>query len=169
MPLIETQDTDIIIELSDLEIGDSVVKRKAVVNWLRYSPRYKVVVVDLEILTYARNEDDSYGELIGNTRSFRNYEFPLTANRDEFVNPETGEIIGTRIEYENPDNSLPAQEEVLDEEDNVITPARPAGKFYGIDFITEFEYLDTIAKNYPIVLADVIIQYVQNADSKGNI
>ena len=94
----------ITLELEDLKIGETVIKRKANLISLVYNVKLRQVVLNWEVVHFVKEQDGTYGECI--SYLIPNYLKESVANDSIFVNPGTGEIlnefdpgIGTNQEY----------------------------------------------------------------------
>jgi hypothetical protein len=176
MALIRNDNTDIIVEVSDLEVGETTIKRKAEVVYMNYSMREKKVQVTVEVQIYSKNADGSYGEKLSRVPSFASYYRTITASLDQVVDVTTGEILGTLDEAQMPGAFDAAKDEVpaVLAEDGVTVikeavPAQPAGKFYGKTIMPEFEWFKNLAATQPVIVDNMIIAKIQQADSLGRL
>lgn len=164
MSLIRFQQPQIVVEIADLTIGSTVIKRKARFDSLVYSqlaiptpPMFKqpggdspeTVTVNLTIQFFAKNEDDSYGEPLDGKPGFSSYSFPLIANNTTLVDATTGDVVGTAAEYE------------------VVANVVEGGKFFGKSLMYENEFFRNMAMNVEVKVDEVIEQYILKASQAG--
>jgi hypothetical protein len=179
MALIRHNNTDMFVDLSDKVVAGTRIKRKAELVDLYYSTMKKRVAVEVRVHVYAvaQNEfgDEIYGQLLDNEPGFSPYHKAIIADNTTVVDATTGAILGSDTDLMDEANFLPpveAKEAVLDVDGIVVEPAveaRPAGKFYGVDYMFEFEFFKRIAETSPVIVDQLIIQKVQGADALGRI
>jgi hypothetical protein len=129
--------TPITINIPDLVVGDTVIKRKAELFTLIYNQATKQVCLSWTIKSFANN-GGQYGDalpFIPNTSK------EMIADNSVFVNPANGQRV----------------------EKNVPIPDTEPQEFdYPCDYISEYEFFFVMAASQPIKLHDVIMQYGTN-------
>lgn len=145
MPLVELSglniSPDLVVNISDAVVNGTVIKRKAEVTKLEYSPRDKRVYIELLVVPYGRNVDGTYGERI----PFGSVLDHLIADNNILVNSANGDILGYRDILLNsvmqPDGSVRIVE------DPSLTEINYAG---------EYDFFKILAATQPVVVDDLI-------------
>lgn len=95
MPQFEYNSVQIEIEIPDLVISDTIIKRKILLDSMTYNQAAKIVVLDWIVKHYSNNSD-KYGEYLGDGIAYRRIEDKrrtTTADNSVFVDVQTGEFI----------------------------------------------------------------------------
>lgn len=178
MPLIRNLDTQIVLNISDFVIGTTTIKRKAELINLVYSPTSKSVVINIAIKAYADSSDGTYGQELSKEELFKIQYRQLIADNTTLVDANTGTIVLFTIPSNTAEfdalfaDEVPEVPEVLDEEGNVLIPFQagiPAGQFNGVDVMYEFEFYKLVAANQPVIIDQLIISKIQQADAEGRL
>jgi len=119
----------ITLELQDLVIGKTTVKRKATLLSLVYNTKLRQVVLNWEVSHYVNEEDGSYGECL--SYLIPNYLKESVANDAVYVNSGSGEILNNFDPTLNPDQ----------------------------EYCTQFEWFYNMGENIPVKVHDVIRYY----------
>jgi hypothetical protein len=169
MGLIRYDIPQIIVEISDLTLDSTIIKRKARFDSLHYQqldqPNYdgkQIVVISLTILHYTQLSDGSYGELINNSRGIQSYQTQLIADNSTLVDATTGQIIGPSSLLDDPNNLLDA----YTDENGV---QHDAGILFGKDYMYESEFFRRIADQLPVVVDDLIKLHIVTANTDNRL
>jgi hypothetical protein len=166
MPLIRYQKPQIVVPISDLVMGSTIVKRKARFDSMTYSqssgnmplaPGFfgntiqspGSVVINLTIQHFATTENGGYGEILDGKRGFSSYNQTLTADFRTLVDAETGEVICDISEFQKVESVL------------------EGGILYNRNFMHENEFFRRLAENVPTIVDDLIEQYIITASDNG--
>jgi hypothetical protein len=134
------------VEISNLSFGQTEIKRKAELNYLQYMPREKRVIISFDIIPYAKNKDDTYGErLDAATTPFAKVETILTALPTFLIDVTTANYLCDAIDEYRDIKGVPTLNEVLK----------------GKDYAEEFDYYDHIANTTAVVINDLIAFRIQ--------
>ena len=135
------------VEIGDLVIGQTIIKRKAQLNYMLYQPVNKFLTVSVQILSFASNQDGSYGAQF-DENLIHSYEKTFTAKMQEnLVDVTTGfYLCDSASEYVN-GNLNPVLE--------------------GKDYAEEFDFYDNLANTTPEIINDMIKNFLLYADSQG--
>lgn len=150
MAYIRNENTSIFVELPNKVIGNTVIKRKAEVIAMNYSPRNQNVTVSLLINVYAQGDNDTYGDSLSSIPGFQPYLKELRADTNSIVDANTGEVLITNM-------------------DVLLDPATFAdGGILGNnrDYMNEFERFSMMAQTQSVIVNNVIIQYIQTSAAK---
>jgi hypothetical protein len=181
MALIRNLNKSIELEISDKVIQSTIVKRKAKLFSLTYSPQEEQVVINIAIFPFAATSEGGYGASLAYSGLFQVEYKQLIADNNTLVNPSTGEILVDKIPsnidsvFAAPIPEIVEVPEQLDEAGNIIqghvpgVSAIPAGPLFGQDAMYEFEFYKLIAANQPVVIDNLIISKIQQADAAGRI
>lgn len=91
MPQLQTNPVDIILDIPDVTIDATTIKRKAKLFALIYNMSTKQVSISWVVTHYAKNADNTYGDDLSNI--IPNYTKEQIATNDVPVNPTTGHPI----------------------------------------------------------------------------
>ena len=97
MPQITYTPVDIVLEIPDIVLANTIIKRKAKMLTLIYNQPYKTVSVAWQIQHYA-DDNGQYGEYIGAQVGDKLKE--TLADNTTIVNAQTGDIITDLSQYE---------------------------------------------------------------------
>lgn len=177
MALLRYQEPQIVVEIADLVIGNTVIKRKARFDSLHYSqttpqstpgpfpgsvsttPAQEVVIM-VTILSFAANADGSYGESLEGKPGFASYTRPLRATNTTLVDASTGVVIGEATLLNDPAATQDAYTDGFGVQ-------HPAGVLHGKDYMYEDEFFRRLASNMPVIVDDLIGQYMVSASANG--
>lgn len=120
-------DYDIVVEISDVTLGDTIIKRKATFETLIYNKRAKSLVVSW-LIEYFANENGGYGEKL---------QLPG-------VSAYSKELIAGQASYID----LATQQLLVPGEDGQIT--------FPENYSTEFEFYNMIAETKQVVIHQLI-------------
>lgn len=163
MALIRHQSPQIVVSISDFEMGGTIIKRKARFDSLQYSqsgqsgstgfinPQAQSpdrVVLNTTVMHFAKNADGTYGEQLDGKPGFSSYQKPLVADGTAIVDAVTGAILCNVSEY-------------------TVEAVNPGGILYGKDFMYENEFFRNMAENVAVKVDEVIIAKIQNASDRG--
>lgn len=162
MGLIRHQSPQIVVEISDLVIESTEIKRKARFDRLLYqqgaeptfgiqSASLQKVTIGLTIQHFAKAPDGSYGTSLEGRPGFSSYQHNLIADNSSLVDAATGEVICDASEY------------------NKVESVLPGGILYGRDFMYEDEFFRRMAELVDIKVDDTIIHYIQTASQLGKL
>lgn len=145
--------TPILVEISDIVISGTVVKRKALYRGMNYTePPFETlpvnpfpvkdgVVLATRVMLYANNPDNSYGDRLS-SRIFNDYDKSFSADADTLVNPVTGAIICEASKQFDP------------------ASFQEGGVLYNIKYMPENDFFHQLASNSPVIVRNVIAQYL---------
>lgn len=151
MSLLRQTNTDIVVELSDLVIGDTKIKRKGYLESMVYSPADKRVVINFRVVPFAVATGDTYGAPLANS-NFQTYFKVQVADNSSYVDAQTGQLLGDVYTLDaDPSSTL------------------EGGLLYGRDYMYEFEFYKMIAGNQPVIIDQLIIAKIQEADAQGKL
>ena len=91
MPLLPTNPVDIVLEIPDVIIDATTLKRKAKIFALIYNMNTKQVSISWTVSHYAKNDDGSYGDSL--SKIIPDYSKEQIATNNVAVNPITGHPI----------------------------------------------------------------------------
>lgn len=97
MPKVTLKQPQIVIEIPDLVMGNTTIKRKAFFHSLNYNQEKEFLVVTWIVKHYAKLPDNSYGEYLGQFVPDKIRE--SLADDTTIVNAQTGEIITDLEQY----------------------------------------------------------------------
>jgi len=134
---------DIILEIPDIVVDSTVLKRKAKLFALVYNTTEKFVTLSWVITTYAANEDGSYGNELS-----------------QFIPPYKREQIATNNIPVNPLTGVPIDPELIQPTitinpvtgEEISTPST-------IPWIGQYDFFNNIGENVSIKIHDVIRQF----------
>lgn len=137
----------LLVPISDLTIGGTVIKRKAQLNYLLYQPVNKFLTISVQIVSFAANQDGSYGAQF-DENLVHSYEKTFTAkNGENIVDVATGlYLCDSGQEYIN-GNLNPLLE--------------------GKNYAEEFDFYDNLANTTPVIIDDMIKNFILYADAQG--
>ena len=142
MPLLQTNPVDIVLEIPDVQIGSTTVKRKAKLHALIYNMQSKSVSISWVVTMYAKNQDGSYGDEM--SALIPSYTKEQVATNDVPVNPQTGFPI-------DPQSIMP----VITPQENgdaIVTPST-------VEWVGQYDFFNAMGENTPIKVHDVIRQF----------
>lgn len=188
MPKVTLPKTIIEIEIPDLVDGNTTIKRKAIFHSLNYNQIKEFVTVTWLVKHYAKNQDDTYGNYLGQFVPDKYKE--TIADDTTIVNAETGEIIYDLEQYREtimvsgdtiPSYQMPDMEvvTVVNENGEIIEEERQKVDENGnLMFITvpeytplieqtiitvpycgQYEWFNYIGETTPVVVHDMIRSY----------
>lgn len=162
MPLIRQTPADIIVEISDKSIGSTIIKRKAEVTALQYSPKEKRVTVSLDIIPFAAVEVEptsgetgstvtTYGDSLVGVVGFTTYQKNIIADMTTLVDVTDGvPFASANMMYD-------------------ATATGPGGILENKTYMYEYEFYKMMAATQNVVVDDLIISIILRADSDGRI
>jgi len=146
MPLLPTNPVDIVLEIPDVVIDATTLKRKAKLFALIYNMHTKQVSISWTVSHYAKNDDGSYGDSL--SKIVPDYSKEQIATNDVAVNP----ITGFPIDPEDIKPTIvadPITGEVLE----VIPSLTP--------WVGQYDFFNNMGENVPVKVNDVIRQFGQ--------
>lgn len=164
MGIIRYQEPQIAVDIADLVIGDTIIKRKCYFESLLYtqinqgptpslfggiggnSPERVAVVVTVK--HFAKNADGTYGEALEGKNGFVPYQKRLLADDTTLVDSTTGEILCSASQY-------------------TAEAVSEGGVLFGKDFMYENEFFRRMAKTQAVIVDDLIIAKIQSASARG--
>lgn len=134
---------DIILEMPDIVVDSTVLKRKAKLFSLVYNTAEKFVTLSWVVTTYAANDDGSYGNDL--SAFIPVYRREQIATNNVPVNPVTGVPISPE---------LIAPTITIDPEtgEEIVTPSN-------IPWVGQYDFFNNVGENLPIKIHDVIRQF----------
>ena len=143
MPQLATNPVDIILDIPDIVIDTTVIKRKAKLFTLIYNMNSKQVSISWTIIHYSKNSDGSYGDSL--SLIIPNYTREQIATNEVPVNPVTGVPINK--EDIQPTITI---DPITGEE--IVTPST-------IPWVGQYDFFNNIGENVSIKIHDVIRQF----------
>lgn len=142
----------LICDIPDLVQGETIIKRKAELNFLLYQPRDRKVTISIQVLPFAA-VNNQYGDRLDIPNSpFVSYEKVMYATDMWFVDAITGEVLcETKDEYSDG----------FDEEQNPIKIINPL--LNNRTYVKEFEFYNMLANIQPVIINQLITQKIQVA------
>lgn len=131
---IELSTPQITINIADLVIGDTVIKRKATLFTMTYNQSTKTVALSWTVKSYA-NDNGNYGDAL---TIIPDYSKESIADNNVAVNPATGQIL---------------------EKTEPIPNTDPVEYDYPMDYVGQYDFFYTMGANVAIKVHDVITQY----------
>lgn len=142
MPQLPTNPVEIVLEISDVQTGSTIVKRKAKLDTLIYNMRTNQVSISWVVTMYARNADGSYG-----------------AEMSDLIPPYTKEQIATNEVPVNPQTGFPIDPETIKPTitqdaggNNIELPSE-------IEWVGQYDFFNMMGENSPIRVHDIIRQF----------
>jgi len=132
---IETNPQAIELNIPDVVIDSTILKRKAKLFTMIYNQNSKSLTLNWTVSFFA-NDGGNYGEPLSFIPS---YSKESIADNTTAVNPATGQII--------------SMVDILDADGNVT------GQDYAIDWMGQYDFFNMLAENQPIQVHDMIRQY----------
>jgi hypothetical protein len=162
MALLELQvSPDIIVEISNKIYGGTIIKRKAQVYDLRYSPMERRVLIRVLINLFALGDNDTYGEPLGNLEPFITVSKEIIADNTDIVDATTGEFLGPVTMLDPiPDPENPGQ---------FLDPFAVGQPLEGKTIMREYDFYKTVAATQPVMLDSMIINKIIEQDSTGKL
>lgn len=147
MPKVTFNHNVLTVEVPNLMISETEIKRKAVLVKQLYEPAEKKVTIEFDTIPYAKNPDDSYGERLDTAdKPFAKVSCILVALPTMLVDLETGNTICAAIdEYHRDENG-----------EQVLNPV-----LEGKNYADEFDYYDHIANTAPVIINELIALRIQ--------
>jgi hypothetical protein len=143
----------LVVDISDYKIGATTIKRKAELNFLLYQPRDKMLTISVQVVPYAADEKNAYSDRLDDGANFKSIEKTFTAKPGvNLVDVSTGMYICD-----------PADEFTVDEKGNAVLNPLLVDKNYA----DEFDFYDHLANASPVIINDLIKNFVLLADSQG--
>lgn len=144
------QSNPVAVNISNAVFGESKIKRKAVLQNLVYSPEKFSVSIDVKIVPYAVASGDTYGAQIvsNNVNAYRKM---IVADMSQLVDSQTGAILGAAKLVNDP------------------KATQVGGPLFGKDYSFEFEFYNNIAATQPVIIHQLIIAKIQEADAEGKL
>lgn len=144
MPLINPEDIRIILEIPDLVIDNTIIKRKAYMFLLGYNQEYQSLYVSWLVKHYSNNNGD-YGEYLGSKISDKLKE--TIADMSVIVKYPSGEII-------EPENYSEYQDE--------------SGE-WTINVMPQYKFFNQVGENVDVNIHNLIRNYGLQADWNYNL
>lgn len=180
MPKVSIKQPQIVIEIPDLQIGETIFKRKAFFFDLKYNQDKEFLIVAWTVKHYAKNPDNSYGEYLGQFVPDKIRE--SIADDTTIVHAETGEIITDLEQYKEiilvdgetiPEHQVPDMEIVdgveqqkVDAEGNpvfITVPAHTPQVEQIVDnsppYCGQYEWFTYVGEYVDVKINDMIRQY----------
>jgi len=146
MPLLPTTPVDIILEIPDVTINATTLKRKAVVHSMIYNLSKKTVSVSWIVKHYAKTAEGGYGEEL--SELVPAYTREQVATNDVPVNPITGMPL-------DPDDIKPTIE-THPETGEVISVTESLTPWIG-----QYDFFNNMGEKVPVIVNDIIRQFGQ--------
>jgi hypothetical protein len=146
MPLLPTKPVDIVLEIPDVVIDATTLKRKAKLFALIYNMNTKQVSISWTVCHYAADDDGSYG---ADLSSFiPSYSKEQIATNEVPVNPVTGFPL-------DPEDIKPTivTDPITGEVLEVIPSLTP--------WVGQYDFFNNMGENVPVKVNDVIRQFGQ--------
>jgi hypothetical protein len=142
----------LLVPISDLTIVETIIKRKAQLNFLLYQPVNKFLTISVQIISFAANADGSYGEQF-DENLVRSYERTFTAKIGEnLVDVTTGlTLCDSSAEFISDDQGKTVLNPVLE----------------GKNYAEEFDFYDNVANTSPVIINDLIKNFILYTDATG--
>ena len=143
MPQLTTNPVEIVLEIPDVTIDATTLKRKAKLFALIYNMHTKQVSISWTVSHYAKNPDGSYGDSL--SKIVPDYSKEQIATNDVPVNPITGFPIDP--ELLNPlvlTNSETGEQTVIQST---------------VSWIGQYDFFNIMGESEPILIHDVIKQF----------
>lgn len=131
---LEVQTPQITINIADLVIGDTVIKRKATLFTMTYNQFTKTVSLSWTVKSYANNAGE-YGDAL---TMIPDYSKESIADNTIFVNPATGEHL---------------------QKTEPIPDTDPVEYDYPMDYMGQYDFFYIMGATQEIRVHDVITQY----------
>jgi hypothetical protein len=148
----------LIVDISDDINAATTIKRKAELNFLLYQPRNKMLTISVQVVPYSKNDDGTYGNRLDNKPTFKSYEKTFTAKIGEnLVDVTTGLYL-----CDSKDEYSPGVDAKTGEPIQILNPV-----LEGKDYAEEFDFYDNLANTTPVVIDDMIKNFVLYADAQG--
>lgn len=138
--LIPYNTVNIIINIPDLIINDTIIKRKAVLFTMTYNQDSKYLALTWIVKSFSNNNGE-YGESLESV--IPDYSHNSIADNTIFVNPQTGEILP------------PIITPITDSQTGYIT----YNVDYSVDYMSQYDWFNMIAESQPIQVHTMIRQY----------
>ena len=146
MPQLPTNPIDIVLEIPDVVIDATTLKRKAVVHSMIYNLSAKMVSVSWIVKHFAKNADGTYGD-------------DLSA----IIPPYTREQIATNQVPVNPVTGFPLDPEYI--KPTIVTDPITGEVLEVIPSLTpwvgQYDFFNNMGENVPVKVNDVIRQFGQ--------
>lgn len=143
MPQLQTNPVDIILEITDVTIDATTLKRKAKLHALIYNMSTKQVSISWVVTHYAKNADNTYGDDL--SKIIPNYTKEQIATNDVAVNP----ITGFPLDPESIQPTIFTNSETG--EQTVIQST--------VSWIGQYDFFNKMGESEPILVHDVIKQF----------
>jgi hypothetical protein len=151
MPQLPTNPVDIVLEIPDVKIEGTTIKRKAVLFALIYNMNTKQVSISWTVTHYAPNGNGTYGANLSDI--IPSYSKEQIATNDVAVNP----ITGFPLDPESIQPTILTNSETG--EQTVIQST--------VSWIGQYDFFNKMGESEPILVHDVIKQFgmgLQNWD-----
>jgi len=151
MPLLQTNPVDIVLEIPDVQIEGTTIKRKANLFALIYNMNTKQVSISWTVTHYAQNGNGTYGANLSDI--IPSYSKEQIATNDVPVNPITGFPI-------DPESMLPTITTNSETGERTVIPSN-------VQWMGQYDFFNKMGESEPILVHDVIKQFgmgLQNWD-----
>jgi hypothetical protein len=143
MPQLPTNPVDIVLEIPDVTIDATTLKRKAKLFALIYNMHTKQVSISWTVSHYAKNDDGSYGNSL--SKIVPDYSKEQIATNDVAVNP----ITGFPLDPESIQPTILTNSETG--EQTVIQST--------VSWIGQYDFFNKMGESEPVLVHDVIKQF----------
>lgn len=142
MPLLPTNPVDIVLEIPDVIIDATTLKRKAKLYALIYNMATRQVSISWTVSHFAANEDGSYG-----------------ADLSSFIPSYSKEQIATNQVPVNPVTGMPLDPEAVEstfvQNEDGSTTEIPSN----VPWVGQYDFFNNMGENAPVKVHDVIRQF----------
>ena len=142
------------LAVADRVVGKTIVKQKVRFLRLEHDDQARTATVHILVMPHAVAEDDSYGPAL-TTPPFTAYADTIVASNNRLVDMRDGTILAER--YKNADGSAGTDADWQETIDRITASEVPA--------MYQGDYFLYLRDNQPLVIGDVIRQYIQQADA----
>lgn len=184
MPLVPLQTYDIWIDAPNILIGATEVKRKIKVTAVHIDYTGNQLVMYYTVYPFAKNADDTYGDLLVGNPLFTVQTSRFVANNSSLViasGEERGKVVATAANTFSVGSPVNIEENTLitiletgdqmtySQADAAPTENTPAGPLHGIPVAREWDYYFYAAENEPIVVGNIVRNTFTMALAAGRI
>lgn len=160
---------DLTIDMPNITLGNVEYKRRMTIRYFRFFMQEKTVTVETVIDLYYKNEDNTYGDIVdyNATNYAKQISYTANATMTKVCNAQTGQhickvqdiptVIGSPIVITNEDGTT-----------TTVDPD-PLPPYYGVNYMYEYEFFFMIATAHPIILKDMIRQFMQAEIQSGRV
>lgn len=152
MAYIQLTTHDLIIDIPDIQIGGTVIKRDATLFNMNYHPEKKRVVLQWIVKHYAKNEDGTKGDYLSFIKDWVKESIADNTSMCDITNGHPIEKTYDTGEVEKDGNGNP----VLDGDGNEIKifDYDPA-----INYTGQYDFFFNMAESQPVLVNPLILQF----------